>query len=231
MRGGLDVEGDVDPDRAGAAVEREIDGFLEVVADVFGDEDRLGVLGDGPDDGADVDLLDAELAHAEGLAGGGVEHAVGALDLAGEEEGGSGVEPGAGDAGDGVGAAGAGGDHADAEAVGGLGVAFGADGGGLLVRVADRAEAGLGSEGGVEMHGAAAGDEEDVLDAEVGDELEDVVGELHGVWGYRKWLGIVGPVSGEKQIPPLRYGMTTKDTAITAWIATTPSTSLRVRSR
>ena len=58
-------------------------------------------------------------------------------------ERGRGVEPGAGDAGDGVGAAGAGGDHADAEAVGGLGVAFGADGGGLLMRVADGRDAGF----------------------------------------------------------------------------------------
>ena len=29
------------------------------------------------------------------------------------------------------------------------------------------------------MHGAAAGDQEDVFDAMIGDELEDVVGEFH----------------------------------------------------
>ena len=108
----------------------------------------------------------------------GVEHAVGALDLAGEEERGRRVEPGAGDAGDRVGAAGAGGDQGHAETVGGLGVALGAHGGGLLVRVADGRDSPCG-ERGVEVHGAAAGDEEDVLDALVGDEVEDVVGELH----------------------------------------------------
>jgi hypothetical protein len=29
------------------------------------------------------------------------------------------------------------------------------------------------------MHGSAASDEEAVLDAEIGDELEDVIGKLH----------------------------------------------------
>ena len=108
-RGGLHVERDVDPDRPGAAVHGEVDGLLEVIADVVGLEHDDGVLGDRRDDGNDVDFLDAELAHAERLAGDGVEHAVGALDLAGEEEHGGGVEPGAGNAGDGVSAAGAGG--------------------------------------------------------------------------------------------------------------------------
>ena len=79
----LHVERDVDPDRARAAVQREVDGLLQVVADVGGLEDRHGVLRDGRDDGADVDFLHAELAHAERLAG-GIEHAVGALDLAGD---------------------------------------------------------------------------------------------------------------------------------------------------
>ena len=177
--GGLDVEGDIDPDGAGASVEGEVVGLFELEADVEGVEDGDGVLGDGLDDGDDVDFLDAELAHAEGLAGDGVEHAVGALDLAGEEEGGGGVEPGSGDPGDGVGASGAGGDEGDSEAVDGFGVGLGAHGGGLLVRVADGGDALFGGEGGVEVHGASAGDEEDVLDAVIGDELEDVVGELH----------------------------------------------------
>ena len=176
---GLDVERDVDPDGAGAAVEGEVDGFFEVVADVGGIENSDGVLGDGGDDGADVDLLNAELAHAERLAGKGVEHAVRALDLAGEEEGGGGVEPGSGDSGDGVGAAGAGSDHADTKAVGGFSIAFGADGGGLLVRVADWPNAVFGGQRGVKVHCAPAGDEEEVSDAEVGNECEDVVGELH----------------------------------------------------
>lgn len=177
-RRGLDVEGDVDPDRAGTAVEGKVDGFFEVVADVEGVEDGDSVLGDGLDDGDDVHFLNAELAHAEGAAV-GREHAIGALDLAGDDEHGSGVKPGTGDSGDGVGAAGAGGDHADAEVVGGLGVAFGADGAGLLVRITDGLDGGLRAERLVKVHGAAAGDEEDVLDALAGDELDDVVRKLH----------------------------------------------------
>ncbi len=154
-------------------------GLFEVVADVGGVEDGDGVLGDGLDDGDDVDLLDAELAHAERLAVGG-EHAVGAFDLSGEEEDGGGVEPGTGYSGDGVGASGAGGDHADAEVVGDFGVGFGAHGAGLLVGVADGLDGLFGAERLVEVHGAAAGYEEDVLDALRGDELDDVVGEFHG---------------------------------------------------
>jgi hypothetical protein len=44
-----------------------------------------GVLGDGATMEQMSTLLHAELAHAERLAGDGVEHAVGALDLAGEK--------------------------------------------------------------------------------------------------------------------------------------------------
>ncbi len=139
--GGLHIERDVDPDGAGAAVQREVVSLFELVADVEGIEHDCGVLGDRLDDRHDIDFLHTELAHAERLAGDRVEHAVGTLDLAGEEERGGGVKPGAGDAGDGVGAARAGGDERDAEAVDGFGVAFGAHGGGLLVRVADGLDA------------------------------------------------------------------------------------------
>ena len=54
-----------------------------MVPDVVGLKNRDRILGDRGDNRADVDLLHAELAHAERLAGQLIEHAVGALDLAG----------------------------------------------------------------------------------------------------------------------------------------------------
>ena len=176
---GLDVEGDVDPDRAGAATHRQVDCFFQVIADVGGLKNCFSVLGDGSDDGTYVNLLHAKLTHAERLTCDSVEHAVWAFDLAGDEEHGRGVEPRAGDARDRVGAAGTGGDHADAETIDCFRIAFGTDGRGLLMRVAYGRDVFFSTQRLIEMHCAAAGDEEDVLDAEVGEELEDVIRELH----------------------------------------------------
>jgi len=58
-----------------------------------------------------------------------------------------------------------------------LGVILGGDGGGLFVKgagVLDVARAP--AEGVIEVHRAAAREEEDVLHAEIDDELDDVVG-------------------------------------------------------
>ena len=118
-------------------MEREIDGLLHVIADVFRLENRDRVLGDRLDDGDDVHFLHAELAHAQRLAV-LVEHAVGPLHLAGDEERRSRIEPCAGDAGDSIGASRPGGHHAHAEMIGGFGVGFRAHGAGLFVRIADR---------------------------------------------------------------------------------------------
>ena len=83
--GGLNIERDVDPHRAGAAIESQIDRLLKVVANLAGFKDRDGVLGDRLDDGDNVNFLHAELEHAQRTA---VfrEHAIRALDLAGNEE-------------------------------------------------------------------------------------------------------------------------------------------------
>ena len=70
-----------------------------------------GVLGDALDHADDVDFLVAELTHVGDAVGG---HAGLALDLAGEDQHGDGIGPGAEDAVERVDAAGAGGDVEDA---------------------------------------------------------------------------------------------------------------------
>ena len=55
--GGLDVDGDVDPAGAGAAVLREVPGAFEVIGDGGGIVDPDGVLGDAFDHADDVDFL------------------------------------------------------------------------------------------------------------------------------------------------------------------------------
>ncbi len=137
-RRGLDIERNVNPDRAGAAVQREVMGLLELKADVERVEHDYSVFRDRLDDGDDVDLLHAELTHAQRLASDSVEHAVGALDLAGEEDCRRGIQPGASYSSDGIGSPGAGGDESHPKTAHGLRVALRADRGGLFMRVADR---------------------------------------------------------------------------------------------
>jgi hypothetical protein len=47
------------------------------------------------------------------------------------------------------------------------------------VGVADRGQSGLGTERIVEVHGTAADNQKDVLDALFGDAVDNVIGELH----------------------------------------------------
>jgi len=108
-------------------------GLFELKAYVERVEHDYGILRDRLDDGDDVDLLHAELTHAQRLASDGVEHAVGALDLAGEEDRRSGIEPRAGYSRDGIGSAGASGDQSHAETVHGLGITFRAHRRGLFM--------------------------------------------------------------------------------------------------
>ena len=58
-----------------------------------------------------------------------------------------------------------------------LRVVLGRDGGGLLVERADGLDVpGASSQGIIEMHRAAAREEEDMLHAQIDDKLDDVVG-------------------------------------------------------
>jgi hypothetical protein len=59
-------------------------------------------------------------------------------------------------------------------------VGFGGNGAGLLVVVGDVGEVGVLPERVDQMHGAAAGQQEDVPDASAGDGAHDVVGDANG---------------------------------------------------
>ena len=108
-----------------------------------------------------------------------VAHAGLALDLAGDDEHGDGIGPGAEDSVEGVDAAGAGGDVDHAGLSADAGVGFGGHGGRLLVVIANVVNARLLANGVVEVHGAAAGDQEDVAHAPIRELADDVVGKLH----------------------------------------------------
>jgi hypothetical protein len=183
----LHVERDVDPDRARPAGQGDMHRLFEVAADVGRVHHRLGELGQGRHHRDDVDLLQAHLAHAA------VALEVGALGLAGDEQAGRGVEPRAGQAGDGVGPARPGGEEGATQAAAHLGVGFRRHGAGLLVQVRHALDAGMVEEGIVEVHGPAAGHHEHVADVLSGYELGDVVRQFQASLRALRDLGKGSP--------------------------------------
>ncbi len=165
-------------------MEGEIDGLLQMVTNLVRIEDRDGVLRNRLNDRDDVYFLHAKLTHAQWPTL-FVEHAVRPFNLTGKKQRRRRIQPRSGDAGDGVGATRPGCHHTDTQMIGGFRVAFGADGAGLLVRIANRLDRGLRAERLIQVHGAAAGDQEDVLHTLIGDKTNNVVGKLHG--SNRKW--------------------------------------------
>ena len=148
-----------------------------MIADALGLGDRDGILRDRLNDGYDVDFLHAHLPDAQGCAI-GVVHPVGALHLSRNEHARRRVEPRASQAGNRVGPARAGRDERDPEIIRRLRIVFGGDGAGLLVQVADVLDVHATRQRIVEVHGAAAGHQEHVLDTLIRDEADDVIGEL-----------------------------------------------------
>ncbi len=146
--------------------------LFEIAPDIGGVHHGLGELGQRGDHGDDVDLLQAHLAHAA------VALQVGALGLAGDEQAGRRVQPGACQPRDRVGSAGSRSQEGATQPARNLGVGLGGHGAGLLVQVRDRFESRVVEEGIVEVHGPAAGDHEDVADVLAGYEFGDVVGQL-----------------------------------------------------
>ena len=96
------------------------------------------------------------------MAGAGGRHTGFALHLAGDDEQGNGIGPGAENAVQGIDSAGAGGHVHYAGFSGDAGVAFRGHGAGLFVMVTEESDAGFATEGIVEVHGPAAGDHENV---------------------------------------------------------------------
>src|SRR5262249_10686476 len=114
------------------------------------------------DDRDYVHFLYAELANAERAAV-SREHSIRALDLPREKETWCGIQPGTGHARHRVGPTRAGGYQGDSQIVGRFAVVLRGNGARLLVRIADRFDSRTVSHRLVQVHGAAAGDEKDVL--------------------------------------------------------------------
>ena len=154
-----DVLGDIDEDGAGASGGGDVEGFVDDLGELVEVLDEIVVLGAGAGDAEGVGFLEG--VAADELAG----------DLAGDGDDGDGVHHGVDEAGDEVGGAGAGGGAADADLAGGAGVAFGGEGGVLLVADEDVADVVV-VEGVVEGEGDAAGVAEEAIDAFAGQAFE-----------------------------------------------------------
>ena len=165
--GELDVLGDVDEDRAGAAVGGDVEGLVDGLGELGRVLHQPVVLGAGAGDADGVGLLEGVVADHEGR------------DLAGEDDDRDRVHQRVGHAGDGVGGAGAGGDEDDAGLAGGAGVALGGVGRGLLVAHEDVADVVLLEDRVVDRQHRAAGIAEDGVDALVLQGLNDHLGAGH----------------------------------------------------
>ena len=171
--GVLDVLGDVDQHRAGAAGRGDVEGFLDDPRDVLRVLDEVMVLGDRP----------ADLDHRRFLERVGADDLGG--DLPGDGDDRQRVELGVGQAGDEVQGAGAGGRHHDAGPAGDAGVALGREDAALLVAGEDRPDpVPLAGERLVHRHAGAARVGEDDVDAVPREGLDQDVGP-----GGRQALG------------------------------------------
>ena len=171
--GRLNIERDIQPHRARTTGRGPMQGFFEMITNSIRLHHGHGVLGDGFDDGYDVDFLRSQLSETAAFE-------IGSLDLAGQEQARHGVEPSTRDARDGICAAGAARHHCYAYAAADFRVGLSRNRTGLLVEVAYKLQAFASAQGLVQVHGAPAGEHEDMLDALVGDEFHYVIREFHG---------------------------------------------------
>ena len=148
-------------------------GFLQVIADLLGILHCNRVFGDGGNDGDDVDLLYAQNANT------GIALQIGALHLSGDENDGRGIEPGAGNAGHGIGSARPRCHHRRAQPVGDARMGFRRNGNRLLMQIANVFESLAPAERVIQVHGAAAGEHEHVADLLPGKKFHHIIGELH----------------------------------------------------
>ncbi len=154
---------------------REVQGLLQVVADRRRVGHHDGVFRDRGDEPGDVELLVAELAQREVRAA----HGRLELDLSGNDDHSERLDPRAEHARDRVRAARAGRDVHRGKAVGQAIVTGGGHRAGLLMVAADVREFLAAPDRVVQVHGAAAGDHEDVPDAAGSKRLRDVVGDAN----------------------------------------------------
>ena len=173
--GSLHVQRHIEPHRALAPVEHQVQRLLQLIAHAQRIEQAHRILGQWRDHTDDIQLLGAELTQAA------ISLEVGTLDLSGNEQRRCRLEPGTSQAGNGIGRAGAGSDQAGTEFTAGTRIAFGGDRGALLVEHAHGSQPWLTQQGVVEVHGPATRQEEHMPDALVSNELKDVVGNAHRV--------------------------------------------------
>jgi len=135
--------------------------------------DHRGVFGDRLDDRNDVDFLQAQLPQTA------VSLQVGAFDLTRDEHDWRRIDPSAGQPGQAVRAAGTRGDERHAQSAGHFRECFGADGAGVLMIIGDKLQIRSSSQGIVEVHGAAAGNHENVARSRPGKPIDDIIREFH----------------------------------------------------
>ena len=151
--------------------------LFQVVTDPGGFQHRHRVLGERLDDGDNVHFLHAKLPHAERRSVGG-KHPVGTLDLSGEKQHRCGIQPGACQPRNRIRSTRACCHHGHTQVIGGLGIVLGSHGGGLLVRITNRFDVFALRQRCVQVHGAAASNQEYVLHSLVRHEAHYIIGEL-----------------------------------------------------
>ena len=187
---GLHVHRDVDPHRSRPSAHGLVQRALEMVPDRRRVGDAHGVLRHRPRHRDDVHLLVAELAQRRRRGGG---HRL-ALHLAGHDDHRQRIDVGAEHAGERVGAAGAAGDLHERGTAGESRVALRRHRARLLVVAREPAQARATADGVVQVHRAAAGDDEGVGDAVAHERAHHVVGEPdHGAPGSRRMTGLAKP--------------------------------------
>ena len=172
--GALNIEGHVEPDRAGAAIAHFVEGAFQVVANLLRVINGHRVLGDRFDHGHDVHFLYAALAQRPSC------QQVGTLHLAGDDEQRDRLDPGSGHRCNDVGGTRTCRDHADAEVFADATPGFGGNATSLFVVAGHRFQALLTGQRIVEIHGAATGQQEDVFGAGLGKAVHQVIGNAHG---------------------------------------------------
>ena len=175
--GGLDVERDVEPHGALAAVGGEPDGFFEVKPDFFRLHHHHRILGNRRGHRGDIDLLLAHGADGQRL----MPDEIGALGLTRDEETRRRFDPRARGAGEGVGAARSSRHEGATEAVGELAVSLGGERAALLVQARDVVELRPFPDRIDEVHAPPARKQKDMLESLADQKIDHVIGEFHRI--------------------------------------------------
>ena len=171
----LHIHGDVQPARSRAAMFRQKNCALEMIADRLGLGDRLRILRDARDHADDVRLLIAELPQ---LADQSVRQEQRlALHLPGNHQHRNRVRPCAEHAIQRVDPAGTAGHVEHPDLIADARIAFRGDGARLLMVAANVVEPRTAPDGVIQVHGTAAGDHEDMADSVIGQGFGNIVSE------------------------------------------------------